>query len=293
MMTRPDREHRPFRAWFPLRLAAYLAAIAGAAIVATILSRLLIPPAPSPWHQLVWVKNLLLPVALLAVYAGLVRWFERRPAAEISFRTGWHGLAIGTPTGIALIAAAFLLLQSLAMARIAPGAGASGWSIALLIALVTALGEELLFRVILFGQLEKMFGSAVALLASSALFAAAHAGNPGATPVALAALGLDLGLLLALAYMLTRNLWLAVGLHLGWNFAEGFLFGALNSGMREPHHYFETTLTGPDLMTGGLFGPEASLVIVLISLAASAMLFRSVRRRGEWHPVRLRLHAAG
>lgn len=68
----------------------------------------------------------------------------------------------------------------------------------------------------------------------------AHAANPGATPFTIFALTVDLGILLSLAYVLTRNIWLAVGMHMVWNFMQGFVFGTEVSGSREPSSFFTT-----------------------------------------------------
>jgi membrane protease YdiL (CAAX protease family) len=276
----------PLARWALIRLVCYVAGIAAAAFVATILTHALVPPAPSPWHALVMVKNVLLPLALFALYAILVRLMEHRRADEIDIRRGFPALLVGALVGWALMAGFFLILWAAGMAHISKSTGLAGLGSELLVPLVTAMGEELLFRVILFGILEEICGTSISIFLSAALFALSHAGNPGSSPFALAALAFEMGVMPALAYILTRNIWLAVGMHFGWNFAEGFVFGAYDSGLRDPHALFRATLSGADLLTGGSFGPEGSILSLGLCLLASVILIVLIRRKADWQQPR-------
>lgn len=124
---------------------------------------------------------------------------------------------------------------------------------------LAAVFEEILFRAVLFRIVEQACGTTTALIGSAAVFGLVHSANPGATAFSDVAIAVEAGLLSAMAYALTRNLWLAIGIHTGWNFAEGNLFGALVSGQRSSHSLIHVTLTGPAPFTGGTFGPEASI----------------------------------
>ncbi|HEY5095279.1 MAG TPA: type II CAAX endopeptidase family protein [Candidatus Eremiobacteraceae bacterium] len=279
---------RRLSSWVPLRLLCYALGILAVVVIATILTRLLVPPAPSPWHSWVILKNVLLPIAAFALYAWLVKLLEQRPAREIDLRRGFTFLP-GALAGAAMMALFFLILWSLGLAQVSKGTGVTGLASEMIAPMVTAMGEELLFRAVLFRLLEEMSGTTTAIVVSAIVFGLAHAGNPGASAFSIAALAMDMGVLLALAYILTRNIWFAVGIHMGWNFTEGYIFGALNSGMRDPHSLLSTTLTGPQLITGGSFGPEGSILMVGICIAASVMMLVSIRRRGGWEAPRLRL----
>ena len=147
--------------------------------------------------------------------------------------------------------------------------------------------EELLFRGVLLRITEEMCGTAVAIIVSAAVFGLAHAANPGATPFTIFALTAELGILLSLAYVLTRNIWLAVGIHMAWNFMQGFIFGTEVSGSREPSSFFTTSMTGSDLFTGGSFGLEGSLATLIVGLAASAILVVLIARKRDWQAPRL------
>ena len=95
------------------------------------------------------------------------------------------------------------------------------------------------------------------------------------------------GVLLALAYAATRSLWLPIGLHFGWNFTEGGIFGAAVSGGLSDG-LIRAPLAGPPLITGGAFGPEASLAALAVSLSASIALAWYVVHTGRWRRPRWR-----
>jgi hypothetical protein len=134
------------------------------------------------------------------------------------------------------------------------------------------------------------------LIISSALFGLAHLGNPGATWVAAVWIALEAGLLLGGAYMLTGNLWMPIGLHAAWNFTQGEIFDVPVSGIDE-HGLVQAKLSGPEILTGGMFGLEASIIALVIATAAGAFLIVLAVRRGRvmqpwWVPRRLASAAA-
>jgi hypothetical protein len=149
----------------------------------------------------------------------------------------------------------------------------------------------MVFRGVVFRLFEEGFGTTVAVLISGALFGAIHAGNPGATLASSAAIAVEAGVLLAAAYALTRSLWVPIGLHFAWNFTEGGIFGAAVSGGKI-HSILVFPLHGPDYLTGGAFGPEASIVAVGVCLTAAIVMLVLAAQRGEWKPLRFRLRSA-
>ena len=109
------------------------------------------------------------------------------------------------------------------------------------------------------------------VLISSAVFGVLHLANPNATWVSAVGI-LFAGLFLAYGYLATRQLWLPIGLHIGWNFFEGVVFGFPVSGL-EIYRLMRITVDGPVLWTGGAFGPEAGLVVLPGLLLGSALIF--------------------
>ena len=107
------------------------------------------------------------------------------------------------------------------------------------------------------------------VMISSAVFGLLHLGNPNSTVVSVAGIFLA-GVFFAYAYVRTKQLWLPIGLHLGWNFFEGVIFGFPVSGL-DIYPLTRIEVTGPVLWTGGAFGPEAGLII-LPSLILGALL---------------------
>ena len=103
--------------------------------------------------------------------------------------------------------------------------------------------------------------------------------NPNATLGAGIALALEAGLLLAAAYSLTGRLWFATGLHVAWNYTQGGIFGLPISG-NEMTGVLRGTVSGPNWISGGEFGVEASWIAVAVCLIATAVILRLVVQRG-------------
>ena len=243
-----------------------------------------------------WLKDvapaLVFPWAVLAVtitwllYRGFKRWIERAPDAELSFGAGWARETLyGVLLGAALFSSCVGLVALLGGLRVTGlGSGASLAAVASL-SLTAAINEEVLFRAIGFRFAEQLGGSLFALGVTSLLFGILHLVNPGATLFAALAIASEAGILLGGAYMLTRRLWLAVGLHGGWNFCQGWVWSIPVSGRDEGAGLFLTERQGPDWLTGGAFGLEASAVtLVAATLAGLAMTMLAVRR-GHWVPM--------
>lgn len=142
--------------------------------------------------------------------------------------------------------------------------------------LPAALHEELLFRGYLFQKLAA-WRPDLALLSGSLLFAAAHVGNRAITPVATMNIALA-GLLLSLAWMRYRRLWLPIGMHYGWNVISGQLLGYPVSGMDVPSAFYQASVRGPEWLSGGRFGIEGSLAMTGCEVIAIGILIRLLKR---------------
>ena len=133
-----------------------------------------------------------------------------------------------------------------------------------------------------FRLLMRAFGVWPALIASSALFGAAHLGNPNATWLGAAAIAIEAGTMLAGFYLLTGRLWMSIGVHAAWNFMQGPVFGARVSGHPEIGSLFVSAPVAgsPEWASGGIFGPEASLSAIVVGLAVFVVTWLGARRRG-------------
>lgn len=112
---------------------------------------------------------------------------------------------------------------------------------------------------------------------SSAVFGLLHLGNPNATWVSAAGIFFA-GVYLAYGYLRTRQLWLSIGLHIGWNFFEGVVFGFPVSGL-DIYALTRIKVQGPELWTGGAFGPEAGLIVLPSLLLGAGLIYLYTLRR--------------
>jgi len=262
---------------FPLTrmaLAIFITALAGG-LSLTYLGRLAEAWGGSLWPELVAAAILLL------AYGLYVRIFEKRPVAELSAVKGLPEFGAGLLTGAALVACVAALVAALGSYRIV---GMNAWTMEVLapLATMTFVGvfEELLSRAIVFRITEQSLGSWAALAISSLLFGLAHA--PGESVGLLAgAIAVVAGVMFAAAYMLTRRLWLALGIHIAWNYTLGSIFSVAVSG-REATGLFVGTLSGSELLTGGAYGFEASVVTLVVLGILSVALLRAAWAKGHF-----------
>ena len=147
----------------------------------------------------------------------------------------------------------------------------------LVIFIVVGWQEELLSRGYHLQNLSDGLNLIWGIILSSLTFSVLHIFNPGATWIS--TLGIFLaGLFLASAYVLTRQLWLPIGLHIGWNFFEGTIFGFPVSGLNS-FTLLRIKISGPSLWTGGEFGPEAGLLIIAALLIGTLLVYLYAKRR--------------
>lgn len=140
--------------------------------------------------------------------------------------------------------------------------------------LAGALLEEVMFRGYPFQRLLQAVGPVWAVVVLSAMFAAVHLGNPNAGGILSWAFlnTLAIGVLLAVAYLRTRTLWLPLGIHFSWNFTLGFLFGLPVSGMSDFAVVVHGTASGQSWLTGGAYGLENSLTVAILVLVSVPIL---------------------
>lgn len=220
-------------------------------------------------------------LAMIAVYALAVRLGEARPPRELAplplLPETLGGLAIG-----GLIMAAIVGVLSLTGMVTVQAAPITHISASLKETIQSAVIEETLLRLVIFRLLWRAFGVWPALGLEALLFAALHMGNPDATLFSalclLAGEGIGAGL-----YMLTGRPWLPIGMHAGWNFTQGWVFGSAVSGMG----FFAggPLVTRPvqgaaPFLSGGGFGPEGSLSCLILSLAASVAILWLAWKKG-------------
>ena len=258
-----------------IAVALFLLALAAASAI----NKYLLPPIGGVAGTA--TRSLIAILFVLAAYKLAIVRLGEHPKDDLKLRDAPKGLGLGLLAGFVIFSAVVGVAAILDVYNISGYSGTSRLLLDLVtIAIIPGFMEELLFRGILFRWIEQFAGSWVALLLTSALFGLAHIMNPNATWFSSFAIAVEAGVLLGGAYMLTRNLWVPMGLHAAWNFTQGFIFDVNVSGIEE-HGLVEAHPSGPVLLSGGQFGPEASIIALIIATAAGVAFVWVAVRKGE------------
>ncbi len=150
------------------------------------------------------------------------------------------------------------------------------WGIAFLLA---GMCEEFLCRGYAQYTLTSGIGFWPAAFVMSGMFAFGHSFNPNETGVGVVATGL-FSLLFCLFLRRTGNLWMPVGFHAAWDWGQTF-YGVPDSGILPYHNLLNSTLSGPRWLTGGIVGPEAS-ILTPIALLVVALIFSLYYRENRY-----------
>ncbi len=211
-----------------------------------------------------WLYGLRAIVPTVLAYWLLARFIERRKASDLAPAKAPKHVAIGWLVGMAImVAAALAMVAAGAMTLTTATKPANLIAPFVVLGLIPGITEEIFARGILFRVVEEGLGSWFALVFSAALFGGGHFANPNATAWSSIAIAIEAGLLLGMAYAWTRSLWFVMSLHAAWNFTQGALLGIPVSGFHVDGLMTSTT-QGPELLSGGAFGAEASILTVVI-----------------------------
>lgn len=222
----------------------------------------------------------------VAGYWAYVRWYEKRRVTEL--KPPLMGLPLGAAGGALMVGLPMALLFAIDAYEplLFRGASSALWGVAALIVIAATL-EELVYRGLLFRVLERSTGTGIALVVQALVFAVGHLENLpdagiGDAARLLVSVGL-LGVLWASLFVLTRNLWVVAAHHAAWNFTI-LLSGLPLSGIEDWRALapMESRMLGADWLTGGMFGPESSLLVIATTAVATLWLLRIARRRGAF-----------
>lgn len=219
----------------------------------------------------------------LGLYALLTKGAEARWPSELDLkRAGWE-LLVGAAFGVAMMVVVVGALLASGLYEITGPRAASPWDM-LSVAISSGSFEELMFRAILLRLLMRAFGAWPALAISAAFFGIAHLGNPNASPTAAVAIAVEAGLMLASFYLLTGRLWISIGVHGAWNFTQGWIFGARVSGLDVTQSLYlsQPKAGAPDWLSGGAFGPEASVPAMVVGTAVAVAVLYWAWKRGNF-----------
>lgn len=270
---------------FILMLAGLVVMISSGVLLSTLLAALHIDKDNAP--VLRFIAFIVMAVLMLGVYWLFARQIEQREAADISLHHAGRELLMGLGLGFGAMAATIGVMALFGGYRVTGTNDVTVLFPVMAMAVTTGVSEEIILRGIIFRNLELWLGSWVALAISAALFGAAHLANPHASLLAGFAIAIEAGILLAALYMLTGRLWGAIGLHAGWNFTQGGIFGVAVSGSEETG-ILANQISGPELLTGGAFGAEASLPAMIVCTGMGLVCLWLAWKRGRFKPMNFR-----
>jgi membrane protease YdiL (CAAX protease family) len=258
-----------FKSWRAgWRVLVYAVAVVAISKAITTPLKLLVPGVPESdflsWtHTLVWVVGNL---ALIVGGLATLKFFDRRPMAllGLGFGRGWlREFVIGLVGGVVAtgILAAILVVTGSVSMDLSPDLRASLGALPFFLALFTlaAAVEEFIFRGYPLQALAEGSRRWIAGVLLCILFTMGHAGNPDITMIGIANIFLA-GIILVVLYFQTRRLWLPITFHLSWNFSQSWLWGFGVSGIKIENQLFVTTPTGAEILNGGEFGLEGSIL---------------------------------
>jgi hypothetical protein len=248
-------------------------------MVAGIVAKFALPAIPGFSFEMKF-ELVALPILIL-LYIFVIAKLGEHPRNDYQDPKAVRRLLLGLAGGAIVFSVAVLIAAAMGIYRIVGIGDFSGMLAALLgPGLFAAVSEEMLFRGVLFRWLEEFGGSWAALLLTSGFFGAAHLLNPHASAIAAVGIAFEAGVMLGAAYMLTRSLWLPMGLHAAWNFTQGEIYDIPVSGGKA-HGVVDATLSGPPLLTGNGFGLEASPIAMAVATLFGVWLLWLAIRKGE------------
>jgi membrane protease YdiL (CAAX protease family) len=221
--------------------------------------------------------------ALMVLFVALATWvvsrMEKRPLDDygIPLRQAfgarfWEGVV----WGFAMLSAILLLLSVTAHFRIdstaLTGSAALRWGLAWgATFLAVSLSEELAFRGYWLFTMSRRMRFWPAALFLSGIFGVAHLGNHGENVLGILQV-VATGLLFCLMIRRTGNLWFAIGFHAAWDWAETFFYGTPDSGLLGVGRLLNSSVQGPNWLTGGSAGPEGSIFAMLILVVCAGLI---------------------
>lgn len=272
MKPRQHDKKRPLWKWILLFIAAFILSVLGYALTMSGFD-----VGDFMGHPSLTIVTVAMSLGL---YALFVRLIERHWPTDLNLRRLIPHTLLGLLVG-------FLFMILVVCTIVASGYATVTWNEfsagqqfrVIMMFLAVAVGEEMILRGVIFRWIDERWNTGVALLISAILFGWMHISNDNATWWSSLAIAIEAGLLLGAAYKWSGTLWVPIGIHWAWNYIQGNLFGLAVSGTYAGDSILATTVNGPDIITGGAFGPEASVISVILGTLLTLIFLRNRYRR--------------
>jgi CAAX protease family protein len=232
------------------------------------------------------IKALIVAIAeaFIAVigYIFIFRLYEkRRQIHELSAGLLINNASIGFLSGV-LLQSLFILFIYLGGTFLVMSLNSSSALVQpFAFALTAGFVAEIILIGVLFRLLEQQIGTVLSLIAFIMLFGILHVNVKGATSISIGATAMQAGLLLPASYVFSRNLWLPIFLHFGWDFAEPGIFGGINPSTSLTGGLLTSKIAGNPLLTGGPTGPQNSLSSLVVCLVLGLILLFLAKRKNN------------
>jgi len=225
------------------------------------------------------IRWLLSTTALLAAYYFLFKRYERREVTELSKTNLLKESLLGLSISVLCVSLVIFALYIMRYYEVLSAYNVTVLLLSLLFYVTAAVLEETIFRGIIYRIVEGSLGTNWALILSALLFGLIHIPNEHANSVSVVSATAG-GLLLGLMFSLTRRLWLPIAFHAGWNWALAS-YGTVVSGVKDMPTFLQIKMNGPELITGGSFGPENSIITIGLVLILSSVFYYLTRKKGN------------
>lgn len=207
------------------------------------------------------------------------KYIEKRSFRSFGFfgRRKFRDYTKGVIIGLLLLSVSFVVVASSSKANIVYAFNFNIYSVLSILSvlgffLIQGASEEIFMRGWFMQSIAVRHWPWLGIVLSTVIFTVLHAANPNLNTVAVVNLFL-IGLFLAILALYDENLWGACGFHSAWNFTMNSVYGVQVSGNKlTGETIMQTTFEGNDLITGGAFGLEGSIVVTVIIFIATVLL---------------------
>jgi len=260
---------------FPItRLFIALLFLLPVSFLANLVGLELIKSLGEPYYTLLrYLRGIIFFVLFLIAYRSYTNYVEKRKALEFNTKSLIPEFGLGFIMSMSIVCFMVALMMLLGYYKIDSFNSPKILTDRTVVYYMGSFTEELLFRVILFKLVEEFAGSWIGIAVQGLVFGFAHIGNENATILTSLSLVVSDTILFGAAYMLTRRIWLIWGLHFSWNFFQEGIFGMPNSGFQRDG-LIKPIINGPEWITGGRFGIEASIIVIVIWFIIGLLILR-------------------